>query len=186
MSFAEADARFGSDKPDTRFGLEIEDATEATRGSEFSVFANADVVRFLTVPREFSRAELQRLEDFAKEWGAKGLAYLVFAEDGEARSPIAKFLSEDTVARVRAKPGSTVLFAAGSWELTSRVLGALRSHLGEHLELIDHSRFDFLWVEDFPMFEWDEEEERWNARHHPFTRPAPEWEERFDQDPGSA
>ncbi|MFY9578152.1 MAG: aspartate--tRNA ligase [Gaiellaceae bacterium] len=186
LTFAEADARFGSDKPDTRFGLELQDATDVTRGSEFAVFANAETVRFITVPREFSRAQLQGLEEFAKEWGAKGLAYLVAGEDGEARSPIAKFLSERELERVRPPAESTVLFAADSWELTSRVLGALRLKLGEELGLIDESRFDFLWVEDFPMFEWDEQEQRWNARHHPFTRPAPEWEERFDQDPGHA
>jgi aspartyl-tRNA synthetase len=186
LTFAEADARFGSDKPDTRFGLELQDATDATRGSEFGVFANAETVRFITVPREFSRAQLQGLEEFAKEWGAKGLAYLVAGEDGEVRSPIAKFLSDRELERVRPPAGSTVLFAADTWELTSRVLGALRLKLGEELGLIDESRFDFLWVEDFPMFEWDEQEHRWNARHHPFTRPAPEWEERFDQDPGQA
>jgi aspartyl-tRNA synthetase len=186
MSFAEADARFGSDKPDTRFGLELQDATEATRGSEFGVFANAETVRFITVPREVSRAQLQELEAFAKEWGAKGLAYLVAGEDGEVRSPIAKFLSERELERVHPPAGSTVLFAADSWDLTSRVLGALRLKLGEELGLVDENRFDFLWVEDFPMFEWDEHEHRWSARHHPFTRPAPEWEERFDQDPGNA
>ena len=186
LTFAEADARFGSDKPDTRFGLELQDATDATRGSEFGVFANAETVRFITVPREFSRAQLQGLEEFAKEWGAKGLAYLVAGEDGEVRSPIAKFLSDRELERVRPPAGSTVLFAADTLELTSRVLGALRLKLGEELGLIDESRFDFLWVEDFPMFEWDEQEQRWNARHHPFTRPAPEWEERFDQDPGQA
>ena len=186
LTFAEADARFGSDKPDTRFGLELQDATDATRGSEFGVFANAETVRFITVPREFSRAQLQGLEELAKEWGAKGLAYLVAGEDGEVRSPIAKFLSDRELERVRPPAGSTVLFAADTWELTSRVLGALRLKLGEELGLIEESRFDFLWVEDFPMFEWDEQEQRWNARHHPFTRPAPEWEERFDQDPGQA
>jgi aspartyl-tRNA synthetase len=186
LSFAEADARFGSDKPDTRFGLELEDATEATRGSQFGVFAKADVVRFITVPREFSRAELQKLEDFAKEWGAKGLAYVVTDADGELRSPIAKFLSERERERIHPPTGSTVLFVADSWEVTSRVLGALRLKLGEELGLIDDTRFDFLWVEDFPMFEWDEQEARWGAHHHPFTRPAPEWEERFDQDPGNA
>ena len=95
MTHAEAQARFGSDKPDLRFGLEIEDATEATRRSEFGVFANAPCVRFLRVPQAFSRAELERLEEYAKEWGAKGHAYLVYGEEGDVRSPIAKFLSEE-------------------------------------------------------------------------------------------
>src|SRR5690348_17544901 len=90
----EAQHRFGSDKPDLRYGLEIQDATEVTRGSEFGVFANAPCVRYLVAPRPFSRAELSRLEEVAKEWGAKGLAYIVVDESGEVRSPIAKFLSE--------------------------------------------------------------------------------------------
>ena len=94
MTFAEADRRFGSDKPDLRYGLELEDATELTRGSGFGVFAGAEAVRFLRVPQAFSRRELEELEAFAKQWGAKGLAYLVYDEEGEVRSPIAKFLSE--------------------------------------------------------------------------------------------
>ena len=98
MTFEEADRRFGTDKPDTRFGLEIEDATEATRGSEFGVFEGAEAVRFLRVPQAFSRGELAKLEELAKEWGAKGLAYLVVDEEGEVRSPIAKFLSEEELA----------------------------------------------------------------------------------------
>src|SRR6059058_6194166 len=112
MTFAEADRRFGSDKPDLRFALEIEDATEATRGSEFGVFGNAEAVRFLRVPQELSRNELAELEEFARQWGAKGLAYLVYGQDGEVRSPIAKFLSEPELAVFRADPGSTVLFGA--------------------------------------------------------------------------
>jgi aspartyl-tRNA synthetase len=186
MTFAEADRRYGSDKPDTRFGLELEDATEATRGSQFGVFANAEAVRFLRVPQELSRSELAALEEIAKEWGAKGLAYLVYDEEGEVRSPIAKFLSEDELAVVRGDPATTVLFAADEWPTTSRVLGALRSHLGRELGLIDEEAFTFLWVTDFPMFEWDEDEGRWGAIHHPFTRPAPGWDERFAAEPGSA
>jgi aspartyl-tRNA synthetase len=182
----EADRRFGSDKPDLRFGLELEDATELTRGSEFGVFAGAPCVRYVRVPQAYSRAELDRLEAFAKEWGAKGLAYLVFDESGEARSPIAKFLSEEELAAFRGEPGSTVLFAADEPERVSRVLGALRLHLGRELELIEEEAWRFVWVTDFPMFEWSEEDGRWAARHHPFTRPAPGFEETFDQDPGSA
>ncbi|MGH3037925.1 MAG: aspartate--tRNA ligase, partial [Gaiellaceae bacterium] len=130
MTHAEAEARYGSDKPDLRFGLEIEDATEATRSSQFGVFANAEMVRFLRVPQAFSRAELERLEAFAKEWGAKGLAYLVYSEDGEVRSPIAKFLSEGELELFGSEPGSTVLFAADEPAVAARVLGALRLHLG--------------------------------------------------------
>ncbi|MDQ5821200.1 MAG: aspartate--tRNA ligase [Actinomycetota bacterium] len=186
MSWTEADERFGSDKPDTRFALELHDATAATRGSQFGVFANAEAVRYLIVDRELSRAELDRLEQFAKEWGAKGLAYIVRDEQGEVRSPIAKFLTEEELAALASPPGSTVLFAADTRETTSRVLGALRLHLGHELGMIDEDRFDFLWVEDFPMFEWHEEEGRWGAVHHPFSRPLPEWEERFHSDPAHA
>ena len=131
MTYAEADRRFGTDKPDTRFGLEIEDATEVTRSSEFGVFKSAEAVRFLRVPQELSRGDLAKLEELAKEWGAKGLAYLVYDEEGEVRSPIAKFLSEEELAHFRSDPGTTVLFAADTWPATSRVLGALRSHLGK-------------------------------------------------------
>ena len=105
MTFEEADRRFGTDKPDTRFELEIEDATEVTRGSQFGVFAGADAVRFLRVPQELSRGDLAKLEELAKEWGAKGLAYLVYDEEGEVRSPIAKFLSEEELAAFRGEPG---------------------------------------------------------------------------------
>ncbi len=185
MTFAEADRRFGSDKPDTRFALELEDATPATRDSQFGVFAGAEAVRFLRVPKTFSRGELAKLEELAREWGAKGLAYLVY-DGGEIRSPIAKFLSEGELAALGGQDGETLLFAADTWELTSRVLGALRLHLGRELGLIDEDAFTFLWVNDFPMFERDEEAGRWTAVHHPFTRPADEWKERFPEEPGRA
>ena len=186
MAFEEADRRFGSDKPDTRFGLELEDATAVTRNSEFGVFKGAEAVRFLRVPQELSRGDLAKLEELAKEWGAKGLAYLVFDEEGEVRSPIAKFLSEEELSVFRGDPASTVLFAADTWATTSRVLGALRLHLGRELGLIDDEVFTFLWVYDFPMFERDEENGRWTAVHHPFTRPTKEWEGRFAEDPEHA
>jgi aspartyl-tRNA synthetase len=186
LTYAQSMLRYGTDKPDLRFGLEIEDATELTRGSQFGVFANAPVVRYLTVPQELSRAELDRLEALAKKWGAKGLAYLVFDEEGIVRSPIAKFLSDEEQAAFRSEPGSTVLFAADEQEAVERVLGALRSHLGEELGLIDRSEFRWVWITDFPMFEWSAEDGRWGAVHHPFTRPSKEWEERFEQDPKGA
>src|SRR5881275_839310 len=112
LTWQEADLRYGSDKPDLRFGLEIEDATAVTRGSQFGVFAGAAAVRFLRVPGELSRAELAKLEEVAKQWGAKGLAYLVYRQDGEVASPIAKFLGEAELARFISEPGTTVLFAA--------------------------------------------------------------------------
>jgi len=187
MSFAEADRRFGSDKPDTRFGLEIEDATEITRGSELGVFANAEAVRFLRAPRAYSRAELGALEEVAKERGAKGLAYLVRDEEtGEVRSSIAKFLTEEELEALRLEPGQTLLFCADAWTTTSTVLGHLRLHLGRELGLIHDDTFTFLWVDAFPMFEWDEDEGRWSAVHHPFTRPTDEWRDRFDSEPGAA
>jgi aspartyl-tRNA synthetase len=186
LTWSEADARYGSDKPDLRFGLEIEDATEITRTSEFGVFAGAPCVRFLRVPQAFSRAELQRLEEVAKEWGGKGLAYLVWDEEGEVRSPIAKFLSDEELAFFRCEPGYSVLFAADEPKMVSRVLGALRLHIGRELGLIDEETWKWVWITDFPMFEWSEEDGRWAAVHHPFTRPAPGFEDTFDEDPGSA
>jgi aspartyl-tRNA synthetase len=187
MTFAEADRRYGSDKPDTRFALELEDATEATRGSEFGVFAGAEAVRFLRVPRVFSRAELATLEDVAKERGAKGLAWLARDEEsGEIRSPIVKFLSEQELAALAPKPGETLLFVADAWPVTSRVLAHLRLQLAHELGLAADRDFTFLWVTDFPMFEWDEDESRWGAVHHPFTRPTDEWRETFHEQPGAA
>jgi aspartyl-tRNA synthetase len=186
LSYADAMLRYGSDKPDLRFELEIQDATEITRGSEFGVFANAEVVRFLVAPAAFSRAQLQRLEEFAKEWGAKGLAYLVTEESGEVRSPIAKFLSERELEAFRTPPGSTVLFAADSPAMVERVLGALRLHLGEELGLVDRERDEFLWVLDFPLFEQDEETGEWTFVHHPFTGPLEGHENLIETDPGHA
>jgi aspartyl-tRNA synthetase len=186
IPFDEAVLRYGSDKPDLRFGLEIEDATEVTRGSDFGVFANAPVVRFLRVPREVSRADLQRLEDVAKEWGAKGLAYLVFAESGEVRSPIAKFLSEAELEALGGEPGTTLLFVADTRAVVERVLGALRSQLGDELGLIDRSRDEFAWIVDFPLFEWKEDEQRWTFSHHPFTGMLPGHEDLIESDPGNA
>src|SRR5207302_9893626 len=106
LTYAETDRRFGSDKPDLRFGLELEEATEVTRDSEFGVFAGAEAVRFLRVPQELSRRELDELETLAKQWGAKGLAYLVYDEAGEVRSPIAKFLSEDELGHFASEPAT--------------------------------------------------------------------------------
>jgi aspartyl-tRNA synthetase len=186
MPYAEAMLRYGSDKPDLRFGLEIEDATAVTRGSHFKVFGDAPAVRFLRVPQELSRADLAALEEFAKEWGAKGLAYLVYSEDGEPRSPIAKFLSEQELGAFNSEPGTTVLFGADRPEMVARVLGAVRLRLGAELELIEDGAWRPLWVTDFPMFDWDEEEAHWKANHHPFTAPTPESEELLSSDPGAA
>ena len=184
LTYAEALARFGTDKPDLRYGLEIQDATEVTRSSEFGVFATAETVRFLVAPRAFSRTELQRLEEVAKEWGAKGLAYLVYDGD-DVRSPIAKFLSEGELEAFRSEPGSTVLFAAGDKATVARVLGGLRIHLDRELGLASDDDL-FHWVIDFPLFERDEETGNWTFLHHPFTAPIAGHEERVAGDPGSA
>ncbi len=155
LTYADSVARFGNDKPDLRFGMEIQDATSVTRGSEFGVFANAPCVRFIVAPKPFSRAELARLEDVAKEWGAKGLAYMVVDEGGEVRSPIAKFLSDGERSAFEAPPGSTVLFGAGEEDTVARVLGGLRLHLGRELDLMETGAQLFHWVTDFPLFERD-------------------------------
>jgi aspartyl-tRNA synthetase len=186
MAYADAMLRYGSDKPDVRFGLEIHEGTAVTRGSQFGVFAGAETVRYIVAPKAFSRGELQKLEEFAKEWGAKGLAYLVFDESGDVRSPIAKFLSDEELEAFRAPPGATVLFAADSTPMVERVLGALRLHLGQQLELIDETRDELLWVLDFPLFLEDEETGRWTFVHHPFTSPVEGHEDLIDTDPAAA
>ena len=184
LTYADALARYGTDKPDLRFGLEIQDATDVTRGSEFGVFSGAETVRYLVAPRAFSRTELQRLEEIAKEWGAKGLAYLVY--DGEeVRSPIAKFLSEAELEAFRSEPGSTVLFAAGDEPTVARVLGGLRIHLGRELELASDEDL-FHWVIEFPLFQIDEDTGQWTFLHHPFTAPIDGHEDRVAADPGNA
>ena len=186
MPYAQAMARYGTDKPDLRFRLEIEDATALTRGSQFGVFAGAPVVRYLIAPRAFSRAELARLEEVAKEWGAKGLAYLVRDESGETRSPIAKFLSEEELAAFASEPGTTVLFAAGDEAVVSRVLGGLRTHLGRELGLAETGAEVFHWVIDFPLFERDEDTGDWTFLHHPFTAAVPADVDKIESDPGAA
>jgi aspartyl-tRNA synthetase len=155
-----------------------------TRGSEFGVFAGAETVRYLVAPRAFSRTELQRLEEIAKEWGAKGLAYLVY--DGEeVRSPIAKFLSEAELEAFRSEPAATVLFAAGDEAMVARVLGGLRIHLARELELASDEDL-FHWVIDFPLFQIDEDTGQWTFLHHPFTAPIDGHEDRVAADPGTA
>ncbi len=186
LTWREVIDRYGSDKPDLRFGLEIRDVTGETRASEFGVFASAPAVRCLTVPQAFSRSELDRLEALAKEAGAKGLAYLVFDETGEVRSPIAKFLSEEELAAFRADPGSTVLFGADEPLAASKALGAVRTQLGRELGLADETRDAFLWILDFPLFERDEETGGWTFVHHPFTGVTPGHEELMETDPGAA
>jgi len=185
LSYEDAIRRFGSDKPDLRYDLEIRDATDVTRGSQFGVFASAPVVRFLVAPKAFSRTELARLEEVAKEWGWKGLAYLVRDESGALRWPIAKFLSDSETAALASDPGTTLLFAAADEQTVTRVLGGLRTHLGRELELTGAGDV-FHWVVDFPLFERDETTGHWTFLHHPFTAPTPGHDDLVESDPGGA
>ncbi len=194
LPYAEAMLRYGSDRPDTRFGLEIADVTEALRDSSFGVFAGAAAsggrVRALACPgaASLTRRELDALVEFAREWGGKGLAYLLLEESGEIRSPIAKFLGDDEVTAIRtatgAEPGSAVFLAADTEAVVARVLGALRPHLAERFGLIDADAVRMLFVVDFPAFEWNDDERRWQATHHMFTAPRREHEELLEEDPG--
>jgi aspartyl-tRNA synthetase len=162
ITYDEAMLRFGSDKPDMRFGMEIQDATAATRGSEFGVFANAPCVRYLVVPKAVSRAEHGRLEALAKEWGAKGLALL---------SQVAKFLSAEELEAFGVPEGSSALCVADTEETAARVLGLLRLHVAQELDLIPDTDV-FHWVVEFPLFKHDEETGEWTFMHHPFTAPT--------------
>jgi aspartyl-tRNA synthetase len=184
MGYDEALLRFGSDRPDTRFGLEITDVSDALRGSEFKVFASVlhqshppGVVRAINAgAREVPRKELDELTEVAKHHGAGGLVWAFVQEDGGWRSPIGKFLSSDEIAAVNAalgaSPGDLLLAVADTADTAAGALGALRLHLAERWDLIPEGRHDVLWIVDFPMFGWNETEQRWDALHHPFTAPT--------------
>jgi aspartyl-tRNA synthetase len=194
MTWDEATLRYGSDKPDLRFGAEIADVTDLLAETEFKAFRGVvdggGVVRGLAVPGalEFSRKDFDDLVGFAQGWGGKGVAWLQL-NGGEIRSPIAKFLSQaeldGIVERVGAADGDTVFLVADAEEAAVRVLGPLRLHLGERLGLIEDG-WQFVWVTDFPMFEWLPDENRWKAAHNPFSAPAPEFEDSFADDPAAA
>jgi aspartyl-tRNA synthetase len=195
MSYKEAMDRFGVDKPDTRFALEISDFTDILKDTAFRVFADAaakgGVIRGINAPGlgEASRTELAALEEVAKIGGARGLATWKVTETGVS-SAIAKHFSEEQKAAVLkksgAKPGDLLLLVADAFETACASLGRLRLHLGEKMGLIDPSRYDFLWVIDFPLLEWDKEEKRWGAMHHPFTSPLDEDVALLATDPGKA
>ena len=194
MTWREAMDRFGSDKPDTRFGMELTDVSETVRGCGFGVFSGAlesgGSVRGINVKgqAEMPRKKIDALVEFAKGYGAKGLAYLSVMPDGSYKSSFSKFMTEDElqrlVAAMRGEPGDLLLFAADRLKIVYSVLGALRVEVARQLELIDENRFDFLWVTEFPQFEWSDEEERYVAMHHPFTMPMEEDLELLTTDPG--
>jgi aspartyl-tRNA synthetase len=183
MRFAEAIARYGSDRPDTRFGLEIHDVSEPLRGSEFKVFesvlAAGGVIRAINAgARELSRAEQDGLSEVVQRHGAKAVAPIYVDSGGRLRGNLAKFFTQDAVdlvlGELAASEGDLLLFVADQEHVAARALGALRLELGERFGLIDRSRHDVLFVRDFPMFEWSETERRWTAMHHPFTAPVGE------------
>jgi len=195
MTWDEAMNRYGSDKPDTRFGMELTDVSEIVRGCGFGVFTGAleagGSVRGINVKgqAEMPRKKIDALVEFAKGYGAKGLAYLSVMPDGSYKSSFAKFMSqeelENLVKAMGGEPGDLLLFAADRLKIVWAVLGALRCEVARQLELVDRDRFDFLWVTEFPQFEWSDEEERFVAMHHPFTMPMEEDLERLESDPGS-
>ena len=184
MTWKEAMERFGSDKPDLRFGMELKNVTEVVRNSGFGVFAQAAAaggsVRGINVKGQAAmpRKKIDQLTDFVKGYGLKGLAYLCVQEDGTYKSSFAKFMTPeelDALAEaMEAGRGDLLLFAADQDKLALETMGALRCELARRLELIDKDRFEFLWVVEFPQFEWSEEEQRFTAMHHPFTMPMEE------------
>lgn len=193
LTYAEAMGRYGSDKPDVRFGMELTDVSDLVASSDFKVFASVVAgggqVKAINAKGcgHYSRKEADDLQKFANRYGAKGLAYMAF-QGGEVKGPIAKFFKEEEVAelkkRLSAEDGDLLLFVADKPKVVADALGALRSKLGAELGLIDHSKFAFLWVVDFPLLEWDENEKRYVAMHHPFTRPKDEDLHLLDSDPG--
>ncbi len=190
MTYHEAMRRFGSDKPDLRFGNELTDATEFFKETSFRVF-QAECVGAVVMPGGASspRRELDAWQDWAKARGAKGLAYILVGEDGSLSGPVAKNLSEkestEIAAFVGAKNGDAIFFAAGDRNSSLNLLGAVRLEIGERCNLINKSEWKFLWVVDAPMFE-KTDEGGWTAVHHPFTGPKPEYEKTFATNPGEA
>lgn len=195
MPWQEAMDRFGSDKPDTRFGMELHDVSDLVKNCGFGVFTGAleagGSVRGINVRGQgaMPRKKIDKLVEFAKGCGAKGLAYLCVNEDGTYKSSFAKFMTaEELAALVTAmggKPGDLLLFAADKNKIVWNVLGALRLQLGEELGLMDEDQYNFLWVTEFPLLEWSDEENRFMAMHHPFTMPMEEDWANIDSDPGS-
>ena len=195
MPWQEAMDRFGSDKPDTRFGMELCDVSKVAEGCGFSVFTgaleNGGSVRGINAKGQagMPRKKIDKLVEFAKGYGAKGLAYLAVNEDGTYKSSFAKFMTEDElkvlVSAMQGEPGDLLLFAADKNKIVWNVLGALRLELAKELDLLDPNQYNFLWVTEFPLLEWSDEENRFMAMHHPFTMPMEEDWDKIDSDPGS-
>ena len=194
MTWQEAMDRFGSDKPDLRFGLELKDVSDVVKDCEFGVFtgalANGGTVRGINAEGQGSmpRKKIDALIEYAKTYGAKGLAYIVINEDGSYKSSFAKFMTEEQmnalVAAMDGKPGDLLLFAADKTKIVWTVLGALRCHLAELMGLVDKNVYRFVWITEFPLLEWSDEENRFTAMHHPFTMPMEEDIQYIDSDPG--
>ena len=194
MTWQEAMDRFGSDKPDIRFGMELVDVSEVVKDSEFVVFKgaleNGGSVRGINAKGQgaMPRKKIDKLVDFAKDFGAKGLAYVAIQEDGSIKSSFAKFMSEEEMAAlVKAMDGENgdlLLFAADKNKVVWDVLGNLRLEIARQLEILDKGDYKFLWVTEFPLLEWNDEQERYQAMHHPFTMPMEEDLEYLDTDPG--
>lgn len=179
MSYDDAMNNYGSDKPDTRFEMLLRDLTELVKDVDFKVFSQAPVVKAIVVKGnadKYSRKHIDKLTEFAKQFGAKGLAWIKFT-DGAISGPVAKFLtsieSELTV-RLQLEENDLVLFVADTLEVANNTLGALRIRIAKELDMVDTSQFNFLWIVDWPMFEWSEEEGRYMSAHHPFTLPTEE------------
>ncbi len=195
MTWQEAMDRFGTDKPDTRFGMELVNVSETVAGCGFGVFSgaleNGGSVRGINVKGQggMPRKKIDKLVEFARGYGAKGLAYLSINEDGSYKSSFAKFMSEEElktlVEKMDGQSGDLLLFAADKNKIVWDVLGALRLELAHQLELIDKNLYHFLWVTEFPLLEWSEEENRFMAMHHPFTMPMEEDWDKIDSDPGA-
>ena len=194
LTYQEAMDRFGSDKPDTRFGMELVNVSETVSGCDFMVFKgaleNGGSVRGLNARGlgDLGRKKIDAFVDFAKEFGAKGLAYIQLKEDGSVKSSFAKFMKEEEMTvlidAMEGKPGDLLLFAADKDSVVYDVLGNLRLEIGKKYDMIDESLYNFLWVTEFPLLEWNEEQNRYTAMHHPFTMPMEEDLEYIDTDPG--
>lgn len=194
MTYAEAMDRFGSDKPDIRFGFELKNVSEVVKGCGFSVFTNAlekgGSVRGINAEgqADMPRKKIDALVDFVKDYGAKGLAYLAIAADGSYKSSFAKFMTEEElsalVAAMNGKPGDLLLFAADEDEIVFASLGALRVEIAKNLGLLHKDEYKFLWITEFPLLEYSKEEGRYTAKHHPFTMPMDEDLALLDTDPG--